>query len=137
MTMTTLDNALAEGLRLFDAGEFYEAHDAWEPLWMEAEGTERFFVQGLIELAGALHKGLRMHHPTGMESLAHQAAQKLAHVSRKRPALGGLDVAAVAVLAHDIETAARTWAQAGGNYAGPTPALQPFQVTAQACCGCR
>src|SRR5208283_3990514 len=33
-----------------------EAHEAWESLWARAEGTQRLFLQGLIQLAAALLK---------------------------------------------------------------------------------
>ena len=47
---------LAAGARLFNAGDWWEAHEAWETYWMTAEGQERAFVQALILLAAALHK---------------------------------------------------------------------------------
>jgi predicted metal-dependent hydrolase len=45
-----------KGVALFDAGEFWESHEALEPLWLQAEGTERHFYAGVIQLAAALHK---------------------------------------------------------------------------------
>ena len=44
-----------EGLEAFNRGEFYEAHDAWESLWLERFGEEKDFLQGLILCAVALH----------------------------------------------------------------------------------
>lgn len=133
-----LSAEIQAGAALFDAGRWYEAHEAWEEHWLAASGHERLFLQGLIQLAGALHKGLRMGHPTGMQALAHQAAQKLAHVSGRHPALGGLDVAGAARLANEVEVAAEKWAQRGGEYDGPRPMLESVAVVAVAAgsCGC-
>jgi uncharacterized protein len=65
-----LSPELQQGAQLFAAGEWYEAHEAWEHIWMTAVGDEREFVQGLILLAAALHK--RWHHG----SLAHRNYHK-------------------------------------------------------------
>ena len=43
-----------EGLRLFNAEEFFEAHDVWEELWAESIGDEKRFLQGLIQASVSL-----------------------------------------------------------------------------------
>jgi predicted metal-dependent hydrolase len=43
-----------EGIRRFNQGEFFEAHEVWEHQWRRAEGAERVFLQGLIQAAVAL-----------------------------------------------------------------------------------
>jgi hypothetical protein len=48
------------GIRLFNAREFYDAHEIWEDVWRESNGIEKRFLQGLIQAAVALH-----HHSTG------------------------------------------------------------------------
>lgn len=48
-------NALAHGVDLFNAHKFWEAHEAWESLWLRASGDEKTFLQGLIQLAAAYH----------------------------------------------------------------------------------
>lgn len=47
---------LQGGARLFNAGHYWEAHEAWEGPWSRASGAERAYVQALILLAAALHK---------------------------------------------------------------------------------
>ncbi len=47
---------LEAGARLFNAGLWWEAHEAWEERWLAAAGRERQFLQALILLAAALHK---------------------------------------------------------------------------------
>ena len=58
-------DAWAEGVRLFEAGEYWEAHEALEPLWMEATGLDKSFLSGVILLAAALHKARKMDSPRG------------------------------------------------------------------------
>jgi hypothetical protein len=48
------------GIRLFNAREFYDAHEVWEDVWRESHGVEKKFLQGLIQAAVAFH-----HHSTG------------------------------------------------------------------------
>ncbi len=43
---------------------FFEAHEAWEDQWrIEGDEKERLFLQGLIQVAAALHKLLVMGGP--------------------------------------------------------------------------
>lgn len=55
----TMNPKLRPGAALFNAGHWWEAHEAWEGEWMKATGTERQFIQALILLAAALHKRWR------------------------------------------------------------------------------
>ena len=48
-------NDLGEGVALFNAQRFWHAHEAWERMWLVAEGDEKIFLQGLIQLAAAYH----------------------------------------------------------------------------------
>lgn len=43
------------GIELFNACDFFEAHEAWEEIWQEDFGPSRKFYQGLIQAAVALH----------------------------------------------------------------------------------
>ena len=51
---------LLEGAKLFNAGEYWEAHEIWEIPWNAAktggDTLEASYVQGLILLAAAIHK---------------------------------------------------------------------------------
>ena len=49
------DPRLEEGCRLFNAGKFFESHEAWESLWHEVADPERELLQGMIQLAAACH----------------------------------------------------------------------------------
>ena len=44
-----------DGVKLFNDSEYFEAHEVWEELWNEASGARNAFLQGLIQVAAALH----------------------------------------------------------------------------------
>jgi len=48
--------AYLEGIALFNAGKFWESHEAWEKIWLQVDGTHSEFMQGLIQSAAALLK---------------------------------------------------------------------------------
>ncbi len=49
-----------QGAALFNAGEFFAAHEALEDVWREMRGGNRDFLQAVIQVAVALH-----HYSTG------------------------------------------------------------------------
>jgi predicted metal-dependent hydrolase len=49
------EGALAKGLRLYEAGEFFTAHEEWESVWLESPEPEKTFLQGLIQVTAAFH----------------------------------------------------------------------------------
>ncbi len=42
------------GIVLFNRGDFFEAHEVWESLWMETFDADKQFYQGLIQAAVGL-----------------------------------------------------------------------------------
>ena len=44
-----------EGIELFNRGDYFEAHETWESLWLVSTGEEKRFLQGLIQSAVALY----------------------------------------------------------------------------------
>lgn len=67
VTGPAADPRLDEGIRLFNDGHHWHAHEAWEPLWMGLEGDDKLFLQGLIMAAAMLHQyGRRL--PAGVRS---------------------------------------------------------------------
>ncbi len=77
------------GIALFNAARFFDAHEALEDLWREAEGRRKLFLQALIQVAVGLHHQQRGNR-VGARSLLARAGKKLAAC----PAVyGGLDVA--------------------------------------------
>ncbi|HEX9592720.1 MAG TPA: DUF309 domain-containing protein [bacterium] len=59
-------DAYLEGIRLFNAGSYYEAHEVLEGIWRACakESPERLFYQALIQIAAAcLHRERGRWHP--------------------------------------------------------------------------
>ena len=66
----------ARGLALFNDGKFFEAHEAWEEIWLIESEPEKTFLQGLIQVAAAFHHAQRGNAP-GMTSLLKAGLEKL------------------------------------------------------------
>jgi predicted metal-dependent hydrolase len=49
------DERFARGVREFNEGRFFEAHEVWEDLWHEYREADRLFIQGLIQIAAGLY----------------------------------------------------------------------------------
>jgi uncharacterized protein len=67
---------LAEGLQCYYAEEFFDAHEHWENVWLQLQGPEKVFLQGLIQLTVAFHHYRRGNQP-GMKSMLQAALRKL------------------------------------------------------------
>ena len=67
---------VGHGLGLFNSGSFFEAHEALEDVWRASPKPEKKFLQGLIQVAVALH-----HHGkgnfVGARSLLKRASRNL------------------------------------------------------------
>ena len=44
-----------QGLEEFNTQRFFEAHEAWEQVWLAAAEPEKRFLQGIIQIAAAFH----------------------------------------------------------------------------------
>jgi predicted metal-dependent hydrolase len=51
---TEYDPRYLAGIVLFNRGDYFEAHEVWEQLWMDCASPEKKFYQGLIQAAVAL-----------------------------------------------------------------------------------
>ena len=72
-----IEDALARGAALFNEGLYWEAHEAWEELWLELEDEPKLFVQGLIQVAAGYFKATVQLQPRGCVKLLTTALQKL------------------------------------------------------------
>lgn len=66
-----------EGIEHFNACRFWESHESWERIWLVADPTIRPFIQGLIQIAAALHH-VQRGTPRGAVRLVDAALHKLA-----------------------------------------------------------
>ena len=46
-----MSDLLLDGIKFFNEGRYFEAHEAWEDLWRSARGPLRLFYQGLVQAA--------------------------------------------------------------------------------------
>lgn len=65
-----------DGMDLFNAGKFFEAHEVWEELWRTASIEDRDYLQGLIQAAGH-YVLLGKQNWSGAERLGEKALAKL------------------------------------------------------------
>jgi uncharacterized protein len=68
-----------EGIDLFNAGRFFECHEAWEEVWKRADGDARRFYQSLIQFAAAILHTQRGNRE-GAASVYAKACRNLAHL---------------------------------------------------------
>jgi uncharacterized protein len=71
------DDRFARGVELFNRGDYFDAHEVWEELWMDCPAAERRFVQALIQAAVALHHFERGNH-AGAARLFHSGRSYMA-----------------------------------------------------------
>jgi uncharacterized protein len=91
--LTTDENEQFEdGILRFNAGQFFEAHEVWEQLWLRAPATEKAFLQGIIQIAAAFHH-YGLGNLPGAKSLATAGVEK---ISKYPDGHRGMDVARLA-----------------------------------------
>ncbi len=67
---------LQTGIELFNREMFFECHEALEEAWLQASGDQKTFLQGLIQVAVALHH-LGRNNLTGAGRLLSAGMEKL------------------------------------------------------------
>ncbi len=118
MTFDWTEGALAEGLRLYDAGEFFTAHEAWESVWLKAPEPEKTFLQGLIQVTAAFHH-LQRNNPLGTVLLLQAALRRL---DRYPPGFGGI---AVTLVCHDVRDCLRKLEAGETDFQIVSPRIRP------------
>jgi hypothetical protein len=108
--------ALERGVALFDAGAYFEAHEAWEEGWRDARGAERALLQGLVQAAAAFHRLSRGSRQGAVTLLGRSVSNLHAGAGAFAAAL---DVPAVL---EALETARRRLE--AGEAVGPAPRLR-------------
>lgn len=104
----TPDPRYARGIALFNAADYFDAHEVWEELWLDCPAFDRRFYQSLIQAAVALyHWGNG--NLTGATRLFHSGKR---YMTPYRPAYRGLDVD-------------EFWAAMSARVFGPPPAPVP------------
>ena len=86
-----IEEALAEGVRLFNAGEYEESHEEFEHGWLSSEANDSEFFKGLVQAGICLHK-LQQGQFDGAEKL-HAGMRR--YLAAFLPSHRGVDVAAL------------------------------------------
>lgn len=114
--MTANQPEYLHGIRLFNQGKFFDAHEVLEDIWRAAPHGEKKIWQGLVQVAVALH-----HHSTGnrvgMRSVMVRAMKNLAE---HPPNFHGIQVPRL------LESLTQ-WLEAFDNHA-PLPSLPRIDV---------
>jgi predicted metal-dependent hydrolase len=80
---------LLEGIRLFNAGEYFECHEVLESIWRAERDPVRYLYQGILQVGVGLHH-LRNGNFRGATLLLRDGIDKTSHF---RPACLGVDTA--------------------------------------------
>lgn len=89
MTFDWTSGPLAEGLHLYNTGEYFAAHEAWETVWLAAPEPERTFLQGLIQVTAAFEHLKRNENRLGATRLLSAALRRL---TSYEPHFGNIDL---------------------------------------------
>ena len=81
----------AEGIRLFNSGHYWHAHEQWEQCWLGAPEPQATFYKGLIQMAAALVHWQRGN-PRGLWRNWAKGRPRLVALP---PSVGGLDLGAL------------------------------------------
>lgn len=110
---------LYEGRRCFNSGDFFEAHEHWELVWLAAPEPEKTFLQGLIQVAASFHHWQRNNYE-GTTSLLRSALRRL---DLYPDAYAGVAVA-------PLRAAIRLWLQAlETSPRSPSPVIPRLELT--------
>lgn len=85
-----MDARLREGIRLFNAGRYFDSHESLEDFYLRADENDRPFLEGLIQLAAALRVFRDFDEVKGPVRMARQA---LIRLENYQPAYLGIKVA--------------------------------------------
>lgn len=131
LTVEERERLFRNGIELFNQGQFFEAHEAWEEIWRSTTPEPKDLFQGLIQVAAAMHQFLDLGRDQGPIRTLAKARQRLEPYA---PAALGLDLA-------DLLRQVRSWQswleRRQGN-APPIPVLRECRtagVSPTAPCG--
>ena len=77
-----------KALEYFNSGYYFEAHDAFEELWMDGRDPKKLFFQGLVQLSTGFYH-LVMKNLKGAESQLSKGIEKLREY---HPSCEGIDI---------------------------------------------
>ncbi len=111
---------LLQGIDLFNNRKFFECHEALEEAWLESTGGDKTFLQGLIQVAVALHH-LGNQNRVGARRLLVAGIEKLSSFSPQHVSVD------VVCLLEDLEPLRKTLTDGGepGDWRPPGIRVAP------------
>jgi hypothetical protein len=106
------------GVELFNRGEFYDSHEAWEDIWRSTTPEPKDLFQGLIQVAAALHQFLDLHR---QEAPGRTLAKARLRLEPYTPEACGLDV-------RSLLEATAAWESWLPTRQGPRPPVPVLRV---------
>jgi uncharacterized protein len=70
-----MPDELQAGIIFFNAGRYFDAHEAWEEMWRRTRGPLRLYYQGLVQAAVGMHHLGRGNRNGGQAQLAKALAK--------------------------------------------------------------
>jgi hypothetical protein len=92
LTREERDRLHASGVELFNRGDFYAAHEAWEEIWRSTTPEPKLLFQGLVQVSAGLHQVIDLGRLAGPRSTLAKARRNLEPFA---PGAEGLDIAAL------------------------------------------
>lgn len=111
-----MDARLREGIRLFNAGRFFESHEALEQFYQETEDSNKPFLEALIELAVAFRLHADFGEIKGPVRMIYQALIRLENYQSSH----------LEIRVKDLSQSMETWAkeaEATGRPPSPIPTI--------------
>lgn len=71
-----MSGPLEQGIKFFNRGSYFEAHEAWEEMWRSMTGSLRDFYQGLVHAAVGMHH-LANRNPRGAVAQLEKSLRRL------------------------------------------------------------
>ncbi len=117
----TMDEAHAEAIRLFDSGNYFGAHEAWETCWaLSKDSHEEEFFKGLAQLGAGYTHWMR----GNAQGVVHLLDRALARIGLMGSPYGGVDIATFIEQASEV----RALAQQAHERGEPLPPLPRHPV---------
>lgn len=82
------DEHFKRGVDEFNRSAFFEAHDILEALWMETNGPDRLFLQGLIQVSVGFYHFFNSNY----KGATSQFTKGLDKLDKYRPSYSGLEL---------------------------------------------
>ncbi len=89
------------GIDLFNEKKFFDAHEVWEEVWRAAPDREKQVLQGLIQIAVALHH----HSRENLQGARSLLARALSNLADYPGPCAGLDLGSIRATVADCQRA--------------------------------